>query len=84
MNRCKLFGAPAACGMFGVLGVLTLAVGAGPLRLHAVTTATSMPQLDEYLRYATRTAARCIDIRDLSCEFWMLREVSLQDLAARA
>jgi len=79
MNCRKLFVAIAACGMLGVIGSATPAVGAGPLRLYEVTTATSMPHLDESLRYATRTEARCIDIRDLSGEFWMLREVSLQD-----
>jgi hypothetical protein len=79
MNCRKLFFAIAACGMVGVTGSATLAVDAGPLRLYEVTTATSMPHLDESLRYATKTEARCIDIRDLSGEFWMLREVSLQD-----
>jgi hypothetical protein len=69
----------AACGMFGAAGHATLAVAAGPTRLYEVTTATSMPHLDESLRYATRTETRCIDTRDLSGEFWMLREVSLQD-----
>jgi hypothetical protein len=68
-----------AAGMFAVIGWVTPAADAGPRRLYEVTTATSMPHLDESLRYATRTQARCIDIRDLSDEFWMLREVSLQD-----
>ena len=79
MNHLKLFVGIATCGMFGVIGSAMLAVDAGPTRLYEVTTATSMPHLDESLRYATRTEARCIDIRDLSGEFWMLREVSLQD-----
>ena len=79
MNCRKLFVAIAAFGMFGVSGSAPPAAGAGPGRLYEVTTATSMPHLDESLRYATRTEARCIDIRDLSGEFWMLREVSLQD-----
>lgn len=79
MNLRRLFFGIAVCGMLGVTGPATLAVGAGTFRLYEVTTATSMPHLDESLRYATRTEARCIDIRDLSGEFWMLREVSLQD-----
>jgi hypothetical protein len=79
MNFLKLLFGIAACGMFGTIGSATLAVDAGPRRLYEVTTATSMPHLDESLRYATRTETRCIDIRDLSGEFWMLREVSLQD-----
>ncbi|WP_280151424.1 hypothetical protein [Piscinibacter sp. XHJ-5] len=37
-----------------------------------------MPHLDENLRYATVTVTRCIDPRDLSREFWMLHDVSLQ------
>jgi hypothetical protein len=78
MNFRRLFFAIAACGMVGVLDSATLTTGAGPRRLYEVTTATSMPHLDESLRYATRTEARCIDIQDLSGEFWMLREVSLQ------
>ena len=79
MNCHKLLFAIAACGMLGVIGSATLAAEPGPRRLYEVTTATSMPHLDESLRYATRTEARCIDVRDLSGEFWMLREVSLQD-----
>jgi hypothetical protein len=79
MNLCRLLFVIVGCGMFGVTGSATLAVDAGPIRLYEVTTATSMPHLDESLRYATRTEARCIDIRDLSGEFWMLRDVSLQD-----
>jgi len=79
MNSHKLLVAITACGTFGVIGFFAQAAGAGSLRLYEVTTATSMPHLDESLRYATRTEARCIDIHDLSGEFWMLREVSLQD-----
>ncbi len=69
----------AVFGMAVALGCDTLAAGAGPVGLYEVTTATSMPHLDESLRYATRTQARCVDIRDLSGEFWMLREAALQD-----
>ena len=79
MNRHKLAFTIVAYGVFGFIGSVTLAADAGPRKLYEVTTATSMPHLDESLRYATRTEARCIDVRDLSGEFWMLREVSLQD-----
>jgi hypothetical protein len=79
MNLRRLILGIVGCGMFGVTGSDTLAGDAGPLRLYEVTTATSMPHLDESLRYATRTETRCIDTRNLSGEFWMLREVSLQD-----
>jgi hypothetical protein len=79
MNWRTIVFAAAACGMVAVIGSVMPAAGAGARRLYEVTTATSMPHLDESLRYATRTEARCIDIRDLSGEFWMLREVSLQD-----
>jgi len=79
MNLRTVFFSIGACGMFGVTGSATLAIDTGPLRLYEVTTATGMPHLDENLRYATRTETRCIDTRDLSGEFWMLREVSLQD-----
>jgi len=79
MNLRRLILGIVGCSMFAVTGSVVLAADIGPLRLYEVTTATSMPHLDESLRYATRTEARCIDIRDLSGEFWMLREVSLQD-----
>jgi hypothetical protein len=79
MSCLKLIPVLAACGMLGVIGPIALAAGAAPSRLYEVTTETSMPHLDENLRYATRTEERCLDIRDLSGEFWMLREVSLQD-----
>jgi hypothetical protein len=47
--------------------------------LYEVTTDTGMPHLEENLRYARKTEKRCLDLRDLSGEFWMLRDVSLQD-----
>lgn len=55
------------------------ATDAAASRLYEVTTQTSMPHLDENLRYATVTEKRCIDRRDLSRQFWMLGDVSLQD-----
>lgn len=51
---------------------------AGP-GLYEVTTDTGMPHLEENLRYARKLEKRCLDPRDLSGEFWMLDDVSLQD-----
>jgi hypothetical protein len=48
-------------------------------RLYEVTTQTGMPHLDENLRHAAVTQQRCIDWRDLSRQFWMLDDVSLQN-----
>jgi hypothetical protein len=48
-------------------------------RLYEVTTETGMPHLEENLRYATRIERSCIDPRQLTTAFWMLRDVSLQD-----
>ena len=50
-----------------------------PARLYEVTTLTGMPNLEENLRYATVTERRCVDPQDLSSQFWMLDDVSLQD-----
>jgi hypothetical protein len=67
MNLRRLIFGIVGCGMFGLTGSAILAADTGALRLY------------ESLRYATRTETRCIDVRDLSGEFWMLRDVSLQD-----
>ena len=48
-------------------------------RLYEVTTETGMPHLEENLRYATRVERRCMDPRELTTAFWMLRDVSLED-----
>lgn len=48
-------------------------------RLYDTITETSMPHLDENLRYAVRREQRCLDPQDLSSAFWMLGHVSLQD-----
>ena len=50
-----------------------------PALLYEVTTLTGMPNLEENLRYATVTERRCVDPQDLSRQFWMLDDVSLQD-----
>jgi len=50
-----------------------------PARLYEVTTETGMPHLEENLRYATRVERRCMDARELTTAFWMLRDVSLED-----
>jgi hypothetical protein len=42
-------------------------------------TETGMPHLEENLRYASVTEKLCLDRRDLSHAFWMLRDVSMQD-----
>ncbi len=48
-------------------------------RLYEVTTDTGMPHLEENLRYARKVESRCLDVGDLSREFWMLDDVSLKD-----
>jgi len=62
----------------GGTGIVAAAASAAPA-LYEVTTETGMPHLEESLRYATRTETRCLDAVDLPREFWMLRDVSLQD-----
>ena len=65
--------------MLAACGVAPRSGGGAAPRLYEMTTETGMPHLEENLRYATVTVQRCLDLRDLSTEFWMLREVSLQD-----
>lgn len=63
-----------------LLSVLPIVSAAGPKsRLYEVTTETGMPHLEENLRYATRVERRCMDPRELTTAFWMLRDVSLED-----
>jgi hypothetical protein len=56
-----------------------VATEATPLRAYEVTTETGMPHLEENLRYAVVRETRCLDRRDLSSAFWMLKHESLQD-----
>lgn len=82
MNYQKLLsilGGFGLIGGFGLLGASVLAAEAVSPRLYEVTTETGMPHLEENLRYAMRTEKRCLNTQDLSGEFWMLNEVSLQD-----
>lgn len=79
MNCRQSISLLAACSLTGLLGSVAPAAGAAPPMLYEVTTQTGMPHLDENLRYAIRTEAQCLDPRDLSTAFWMLRDVSLQD-----
>ena len=48
-------------------------------QLYEVTTETGMPHLEENLRYATRIERGCMNPRQLTKAFPMLRDVSLQD-----
>ena len=48
-----------------------------PMGVYDIAVATSMPHLDENLRYATRTERRCLPDLDASAPFWMLREPAL-------
>lgn len=73
LSGSSLFGA-------GFLGAgLPAPAGPDAQRQYEVTTVTGMPHLEENLRYARTTEKRCLDLEDLSQEFWMLRDVSLQD-----
>jgi hypothetical protein len=49
-----------------------------PAQLYRLTTQTGMPHLEENLRYAVVHETRCVDPRDLSSLFWMLRHEALQ------
>lgn len=40
---------------------------------------TSMPNLEENLRYATLNEERCVDPSDLADQFWMTRDSALTD-----
>jgi hypothetical protein len=63
-----------------LLFVLRAATATEPgSRLYEVTTETGMPHLEENLRYATRIDRSCMDPRQLTTAFWMLRDVSLRD-----
>ena len=63
----------------GLLGEALPAAEPPVQRQYEVTTETGMPNLEENLRYARKTERRCLDLKDLSQEFWMLQDVSLQD-----
>ena len=68
---------------YGTL-VALLAAGAAALAAdgamrYEIVVETGMPHLDENLRYATRREEACLDTRDLSQAFPVLRDVSLQD-----
>ncbi|MDM0115928.1 hypothetical protein QTI66_27515 [Variovorax sp. J22R133] len=52
---------------------------AEPVRLYDLVIQTGMPHLEENLRYADTRERRCVDTRDLSQMFPVLRHVSLQD-----
>ena len=47
--------------------------------LYEVVTETSMPNLDDNLRYATTRERRCLDKRDLARAFPVLNHVALRD-----
>jgi hypothetical protein len=79
MKSQRLIAILAALGFFGTWGSGTLAAEAASPRLYEMTTQTSMPHLDENLRYAVVTEQRCLNTHDLSGAFWMLEDVSLQD-----
>lgn len=47
--------------------------------LYELKIETSMPHLDENLRYATRHERTCVNLQDLSRQFPILADVSLRD-----
>ena len=75
MLKTVLAGVPA----LAMCGPSALAGEAASPRLYEMTTETGMPHLETNLRYATVTETRCLDPRDLSGAFWMVKDVSLQD-----
>jgi hypothetical protein len=77
-RRCRI-GCLVAWVALGATARDAAATDGAAFRLYEVTTQTGMPHLEENLRHATVTATRCIDRRDLSRQFWMLDDVSLQD-----
>lgn len=54
------------------------APAAGSAR-YRLRTETSMPNLEENLRYATLNEERCVDPADLADQFWMTRDSALTD-----
>lgn len=76
-----------ALAVLALAGGLASGLASGPtrperaasMRLYEMTTETGMPHLEENLRYAVVRERRCLDRRNLSSAFWMLKDVSLQD-----
>jgi hypothetical protein len=66
-----LVGAFAAAGAF--------AAQTATARLYEVTTETSMPHLEENLRYAVTRENRCLTDKDLASAFPILKHPSLAD-----
>src|SRR6185503_20372933 len=54
-----------------------------PARLYDVVTETSMPHLEENLRYAITRENRCLAGEDLATAFPVLKSVSLADCKLR-
>ena len=79
MDLRKWIAVVAGCGMLAAFGTEAETSNAEPPRRYEVSVQTSMPHLDENLRYATRTQRQCLGRQDLSAAFWMLREPALQD-----
>ena len=84
-NQPRFTGFAATLSLvLGLLGTPLLAQThppAGEPGWYRVRTETSMPNLDENLRYATRTEERCVDPADLADQFWMTRDSALTDCA---
>lgn len=70
--------APAPAAIHPVAAPAASPPNAGPAR-YRLRTETSMPNLDENLRYATRNEERCLDPADLSTQFWMTDDSALTD-----
>ena len=69
----------AGCMVLLLSATCPPAVAIEAMRTYEVTTETGMPHLEENLRYAVVRETRCLDSRDLSSAFWMLKHESLQD-----
>lgn len=77
----RLLFAGAALALCSAQTLVCLPLRAQPMGappgLYEIAVATSMPHLDENLRYATRASRRCLPDLDASAHFWMLREPAL-------
>lgn len=75
---------------FGTLSLISALIAAStpasemlPARLYDVITETSMPHLEENLRYAVTRANRCLAGEDLASAFPVLQSPSLADCMLR-
>jgi hypothetical protein len=72
-----------ALSLAGALTAVSLSAQTLPARLYEVVTETSMPHLEENLRYAITRENRCLTDEDLASAFPVLKSASLADCKLR-